>query len=399
MQTDEILFECQATQITSQIPIPGYCKISKSSLNFTSLLQSNSITFTASTRIQKTSYLLNHGIKINDIYFLFLNRDFVYDLIKNSIKSFCIDVCKCELDLMKRISEFKINGNMSQVFNKLYSDDQEYQDKFTDFLKNLGNSDFKFSKWENEIESIANNSIIIDDENASSSSSSILETIFPVVDPLKSRSLQDLKVTAKLEGEKREGKKDIQKAIDKNAGKQDIKKEIKRQDLKQIPSVGQTKRTSYISTTNNALARKVETKTECTITCVTEKRICISTRTRTPNVPNGSMFEISSVFRLEQIEESVSVQVYLVVEWSGTSWIKSLIENGVEEGLKDYYVKVCRWLSDKVEALEPETIKETTEGTAARMLLVYLIVFLVYHYVLIRVIEERVIQRLPKQGK
>lgn len=125
--------------------------------------------------------------------------------------------------------------------------------------------------------------------------------------------------------------------------------ELEVDDKKGLAMDNTTRTWSYIKPLYAALGPK---QTKCIVTEVLEKldydkAISLTLSTRTPDVPNGTMFTVKTKYCLTWAENNgTRIHVNHTTEWSGKSWLKGPIEKGVNDGQAQY----CKELFASVKA-------------------------------------------------
>lgn len=107
--------------------------------------------------------------------------------------------------------------------------------------------------------------------------------------------------------------------------------------------------------------------TKCVVTEIIEKldfnsSCVILTKTKTPDVPSGDSFSVNTRYVMAWgPENSTQLQIGYFVEWTGRSWIKSMIEKSVLQGQKEASVLLIEKLEEKLQEITLKPIKEVEE--------------------------------------
>ncbi|KAI9014774.1 hypothetical protein BC832DRAFT_537225 [Gaertneriomyces semiglobifer] len=112
---------------------------------------------------------------------------------------------------------------------------------------------------------------------------------------------------------------------------------------------------TYTQPLTNPLGPK---QTTCILTDTvlhhTRYHSCLEQISQTPSVPSGGSFQArihicltdNAVDGGSGPEEATAVWVGAKVEWTGSSWIKGVVEGAVMEGLKEFWSGMSQWMSD-----------------------------------------------------
>ncbi|KAL5889193.1 hypothetical protein ACKVWC_004436 [Pyricularia oryzae] len=115
--------------------------------------------------------------------------------------------------------------------------------------------------------------------------------------------------------------------------------DLQMEDKKGLTAENKTRTYSYTKPLNASLGPK---QTKCIVTekldaMDLEKAISITCSTQTPDVPSGNVFTVKTRYCLTWDEKNqTKINVNCTIEWSGKSWIKGPIENGVVTGQQQY---------------------------------------------------------------
>lgn len=112
-------------------------------------------------------------------------------------------------------------------------------------------------------------------------------------------------------------------------------------DISPIPPILATKTRSYSYTKPLNGGKIGPSKTRCNITeqldhYDLEDHVKLIQISKTPDVPSGNSFEVKSTYFMSWgPNNSTKISIYLVVEWTGKSWIKGAIEKGTFDGVPE----------------------------------------------------------------
>lgn len=115
---------------------------------------------------------------------------------------------------------------------------------------------------------------------------------------------------------------------------------------------------SYVKKLNYSIGPK-STKCEVQHTIVRYDKECIEwiSRVKTPNVPNGNLFQIKNrfIFYWGDIEDDLTVsnscrmRISYWIEWSGKSWLRSVIEKSCKQGILESQERFDQFLKEYID--------------------------------------------------
>lgn len=115
--------------------------------------------------------------------------------------------------------------------------------------------------------------------------------------------------------------------------------DLQMDDKKGLIADNKSRTYSFIKPLNAPLGPK---QTKCIVTekldaIDLEKAVSITCSTQTPDVPSGNVFVVKTRYCLSWDEKNQTrINVNCTIEWSGKSWLKNPIENGVVTGQQQY---------------------------------------------------------------
>ncbi|KAI6136118.1 hypothetical protein F5141DRAFT_1185197 [Pisolithus sp. B1] len=124
---------------------------------------------------------------------------------------------------------------------------------------------------------------------------------------------------------------------------------------------------SYIKPLNNSVGPK-QTKCELhdeTVYCDFDDHVVMMTTTKTPDVPSGGVFAVKTRTCI-MWASAISTRVIVTtnVEWTGRSFIKSLIESSAIEGQKQYHADLDKAMRMYIQEHQSEFIPEGVDPCA-----------------------------------
>ncbi|KAL6949975.1 hypothetical protein ACO0QE_000644 [Hanseniaspora vineae] len=135
-------------------------------------------------------------------------------------------------------------------------------------------------------------------------------------------------------------------------------------NLSKIPQFSKEDNTREYSYTKPISGSIGPSKTSCSITetikyCDFENYCQVDQISKTPDIPSGSSFQVRSrLFLTWGSKNKTKITVIVSVEWSKKSWIKSAVEKGTFEGVKE----TSSVLADKVKEFAEENKDMATTG-------------------------------------
>ncbi|SCV02261.1 LAMI_0G17348g1_1 [Lachancea mirantina] len=150
---------------------------------------------------------------------------------------------------------------------------------------------------------------------------------------------------------------------------------LKSQNSSEIPEIGpfkqeengeKSRKYEYIKGLNYSVGPK---STKCLVTeeirhCDFEGFVDVVNTTRTPDVPSGNNFSVKTRYMFRWASSnSAMLRISFWVEWSGTSWIKSMIEKSCKSGqteATDEYIKMLK------EAIANNTMESIAQVSSKR---------------------------------